>query len=80
MDETGWYTSSYSGYNGDCVQCKTMPGPAWRKSSYSTANGDCIQVAGRVLVRDSKDPDGPVLHFTAAEWQAFADDLKQEGR
>ena len=25
----------------------------------------------RVLVRDSKNPDGPVLTFTPDEWQAF---------
>jgi hypothetical protein len=37
----------------------------WRKSSHSTDNGgDCVEVArtpGAVAVRDSKDPDGPVL-------------------
>ncbi|MEJ2579462.1 MAG: Scr1 family TA system antitoxin-like transcriptional regulator [Kineosporiaceae bacterium] len=26
---------------------------------------------GEVLVRDSKHPDGPVLHFTRTEWAAF---------
>jgi hypothetical protein len=25
----------------------------------------------RVFVRDSKDPDGPVLTFNAREWEAF---------
>lgn len=24
-----------------------------------------------ILVRDSKDPDGPVLRFTRREWEAF---------
>jgi hypothetical protein len=47
----------------------------WVKSSLSFANGDCVQVArlpdGRVGVRDSKDPGGPVLRFTPAEWAAF---------
>jgi hypothetical protein len=47
----------------------------WVKSSLSFANGDCVQVArlpdGRVAVRDSKDPGGPVLRFTPAEWAAF---------
>jgi len=47
----------------------------WRKSSYSTNNGNCVEVAqnlpGIVAVRDSKDPDGPVLVFTADEWRAF---------
>ena len=34
---------------------------SWHKSSYSgSSGGQCIEVAvsGRVLVRDSKDPDG----------------------
>ena len=46
----------------------------WRKSSYSGYNGDCVEdrrMPGAVLVRDSKDPDGPRLRFTAAEWRAF---------
>lgn len=28
------------------------------------------------LVRDSKDPDGPTLAFTAAEWAAFIAGVK----
>ena len=45
----------------------------WRKSSRSTNNG-CVEVAfvgDRVAVRDSKDPGGPVLLFTAHEWASF---------
>jgi Domain of unknown function (DUF397) len=63
-----WKRSSYSMGNGDCVEVDA----AWRKSSYSEANG-CVEVArpGPVLVRDSKDPDGPVLSFTPGEWAAF---------
>ncbi|MGI5468738.1 DUF397 domain-containing protein [Streptomyces sp. CA-132043] len=37
----------------------------WRKSSYSTnEGGECVEVAAlpaAVAIRDSKDPDGPVL-------------------
>jgi hypothetical protein len=40
----------------------------WRKSSYSGSNGgECVELAGfpgMVAVRDSKDPDGPVLLMT----------------
>jgi len=47
----------------------------WRKSTFS-ANGSCVEVArnlpGIIAVRDSKDPDGPALVFTLAEWDAFA--------
>ena len=53
---------------------------SWRKSSYSGGNGgNCIEVAdlpGTVAVRDSKDPDGPALLFTAAEWAAFTARVK----
>jgi hypothetical protein len=45
----------------------------WRKSSRSGANG-CVEVAivgDGVAVRDSKDPAGPVLLFTAHEWASF---------
>lgn len=48
-------------------------GMAWRKSSYS-AESHCVEVAREpagVLVRDSKDLDGPTLSVTAADWRAF---------
>jgi hypothetical protein len=50
-------------------------GLKWRKSSASTNNGECVELAalpdGTVGVRDSKDPDGPVLKFTRAEVRAW---------
>jgi hypothetical protein len=45
----------------------------WKKSSMSGGSG-CVEVRrtrSGVQVRDSKDPGGPVLHFTHAEWVAF---------
>ncbi|MBL7491949.1 DUF397 domain-containing protein [Frankia sp. AgB1.9] len=51
----------------------------WRKATASAHNGACVEVAplpGNVAVRDSKDPDGPVLVFTPAEWHAFLDGAK----
>ncbi len=47
----------------------------WKKASASYANGDCVEVAslpdGRVGIRDSKNPAGPVLEFSVSEWRAF---------
>jgi Domain of unknown function (DUF397) len=55
-------------------------GATWRKSSYSGSNGgDCVEVgtAGfAVAIRDSQDPEGPRLAFTAATWAAFAEQVK----
>lgn len=52
----------------------------WSKSSYSSANGQCIQVARNlprvVAVRDSKDPDGPELIFSPADWRTFLSCIK----
>lgn len=51
----------------------------WRKARASQTNGNCVEVApmpgGGVAVRDSKDPDGAILRFTAAEWAAFAEGM-----
>ncbi|MGC5010665.1 DUF397 domain-containing protein [Streptosporangium sp. DT93] len=53
----------------------------WQKSSRSSDNGgQCVEVAanlpGVVAVRDSKDPHGPNLTFTPAEWRVFVGGVK----
>jgi hypothetical protein len=53
----------------------------WRKSSYSGNNGGaCVEVAttDRVLVRDTRDREGPVLAFGRQAWEAFAAKVKAE--
>ncbi|MFJ3953509.1 DUF397 domain-containing protein [Streptomyces sp. Je 1-4] len=58
----------------------TTESPRWFKSSYSSNGGDCIEVAatgtGAVPVRDSKDPNGPALTFSANGWSSFVAAVK----
>ena len=55
----------------------------WRTSSHSNDLDTCIEVAGLAgggrAVRDSKDPRGAVLMFTAAEWTAFVGGVRDGG-
>ena len=82
LTHVNWRKSSYSsGNGGNCVEVADLTGTNWRKSSYSSANGGaCVEVAadgpGVVAVRDSKDPDGPALIFSPADWSAFIASLK----
>jgi hypothetical protein len=47
----------------------------WIKSSLSSYSAQCVEVSGlsgdTIRVRDSKNPQGEVLNFTAGEWDAF---------
>jgi hypothetical protein len=56
-----------------------LSGLDWRKSSYSSSSANCVEVAVAgtfVAVRDSKDPDGPVLLWTRARMAAFIAGVK----
>jgi Domain of unknown function (DUF397) len=47
---------------------------AWLKARRSTANGQCVEIASaidNIAIRDSKDPDGPILVYTRSEFRAF---------
>jgi len=55
-------------------------GLTWQKARLSTWNGQCIEIAripdkitGKIAMRDSKDPNGPILVYTEAEFKAFLD-------
>lgn len=69
-----WITSSHSAGNGACVQM------GFRKSSYSEGTANCVEMGTclchGVPVRDSKDPDGPVLLFTQQGWETFIQGVK----
>ncbi|GHI98055.1 DUF397 domain-containing protein [Streptomyces olivaceus] len=57
--QTGdWFTSSYSdNQGGQCVEARRM------------GTGP----AGKMAVRDSKNPDGTVFEFDRASWMDFLD-------
>lgn len=63
------------------MRSSDLPLANWRKSNRSNhgGEGDCVEVAelpGRVAMRDSKDPAGPVLAFACAEWRAFLGSIR----
>ncbi|GII77187.1 hypothetical protein Sru01_21690 [Sphaerisporangium rufum] len=54
------------------------PPVAWHISSFSPDGGpNCVEAgpvldgSGRVAVRHSRKPDGPVIVYTRGEWEAF---------
>ncbi|MEV6400248.1 DUF397 domain-containing protein [Streptomyces sp. NPDC051907] len=67
-----WHKSSYSSdAGGACVEVAYD----WHKSSHSSdAGGNCVEVAAHPLavhIRDSKNPDGPMLTVAPGAWAAF---------
>jgi hypothetical protein len=57
---------------------------AWRKSRRSVHNGACVEVgqaasAEAILVRDSVDPSGPRVRYSAQAWHSFLAGAKQGG-
>jgi hypothetical protein len=54
----------------------------WRKSTRCAGNGACIEVAdtGRILVRDSTDPDGPRIALDRAAFRHLIAAIKETRR
>jgi hypothetical protein len=66
-------------------QGRTAGGAAggWRKSTYSGSGNNCVEVSTShhpgIAVRDSKNPHGGILTFTAGQWRAFTRTVKTGG-
>jgi hypothetical protein len=51
-----------------------LESPGWRQARRSMGNGNCVEVrpaTGAIVVRDSQNPNGPVLAYSAETWRAF---------
>jgi hypothetical protein len=51
----------------------------FRKTHFSSDSANCVEFSrglAAVTLRDSKDPDGPILYFTENEWRAFTRGVK----
>ncbi|MFE9852763.1 DUF397 domain-containing protein [Streptomyces sp. NPDC005576] len=71
--ELHWLKSSYSGSEGgQCVEVAH----SWQKSSHSgDEGGQCVEVSSHpaaIHIRDSKNPEGPILTVSTGTWSAFA--------
>jgi Domain of unknown function (DUF397) len=51
----------------------------WRKSTKSAGDGECVEIAHSesfLLIRDSKEPEGPVLPVSIEAWRQFVNRTK----
>ncbi|MFI9079247.1 DUF397 domain-containing protein [Streptomyces sioyaensis] len=84
LSNATWRKSSYSNTSGgNCIEVSDdfLTAANWRKSSYSNSDGgECIEIADNlpalVPVRDSKNPQGPALVFSATAWGSFVTAVK----
>ena len=52
--------------------------PVWRTASFC-ASGECVEIAerdGMIILRDSTQPAGRILHYGAEEWRFFVRRIK----
>ncbi|MFD8557244.1 DUF397 domain-containing protein [Streptosporangium canum] len=70
LSNARWVKSSFSGDNGgNCVEVAEL-------KDVTSGPGHKAEHAELIAVRDSKDPEGPKLFFTPAEWDAFVNGVK----
>ena len=54
-------------------------GSKWHRTSRSCDGGSCVEVAWlgeMIAVRDSKQPDGPIITCEPSEWRQFVKKIK----
>jgi Domain of unknown function (DUF397) len=56
------------------IALSTFSNALWRKSSRSVSGGNCVEISSNdhvIGVRDSKNPNGPVMVVAPVEWTYF---------
>ncbi len=83
LGNAAWRKSRHSGTQGNCVEVAVLDRTTWQTSSHSGTAGSCVEVSRNVpdvpdlvAVRDSKNPTGPALAFTSADWRTFISGVK----
>lgn len=64
----GWARSGRCDSAASCVEAQ------WVRSSFCHTSSCCVEVAqdhDEILVRNSQNPDGPILRFSPEEWKTF---------
>ena len=49
-------------------------------TALSCESGACVEVAANqntILIRNSRQPDGPLIEYTSEEWHAFVSGVKK---
>jgi hypothetical protein len=61
----------------DMAHTSQNQGISWRRAGRCNRGAECVELSvtidGDIMVRDSKDPNGPVLSFTLGEMRAFVE-------
>ena|SRR5690348_8782112 len=84
-DRLGKQVADLAAKQAAITGCLQAVSPEWSTASQcevsSTAEsiGSCVEVGSvtaEVLIRNSREPGGPVLNFTHEEWEAFVAGVK----